>query len=168
MKYIMCVPGIKDTRMEQHIELACKQAAPQTYKPRKGKINGSKDKYGKKQLERLFGDSKDLIQKFGYEKYFKADDAAVEKNNWIKEHNAEVLKQSIYNLEEARDMICLMMNTPSQLIRAKRGAANYHAQMRGNIDILDKNGKHFPIEELKKHMALSGPTELDMPETADE
>lgn len=167
MKYIMCVPGIKDTRIEQHIELACKQAAPQTYKPRKGKINGSKDKYGKKQLERLFGDSKDLIQKFGYEKYFKADDVAVEKNNWIKEHNAEVLKQSIYNLEEAKDTICLMMNTSSQLIRTNRAASNYHAQMRGNIDILDKNGKHFTVEELKQHIQLSGPTELDMPETVD-
>lgn len=39
--------------------------------------------------------------------------------------------------------------------------------MRGNIDILDKNGKHLTVEQLKEHMKLSGPTELDMPTTAD-
>ena len=168
MKFVLCVPDIVDTRMEQHIQLACKEAAPQTYKPRKGKINGNKDKYGKKQLKYLLGSAKDLIQKLGYEKYFKEDGADVEKSNWIQEHNKEVLQQSIYNLNECRDVICLMMNTPSQLLR-KGGldAGKFHKQMRGNLDILDKNGNHLTPEELKKHMTLSGPTELDMPETAD-
>ena len=40
--------------------------------------------------------------------------------------------------------------------------------MRNNIDIFDKNGKHYTQEEYKKHMSLNGLTELDMPETADD
>lgn len=119
MKFVLCVPSIKDTRVEQYIDLACKEAAPQVYKPRKGKINGNKDKYGKKQLESVFADASDLIQKFGYERYFKSDDYDVVKNNWIAEHNQEILQQSIFNTQEAKAVICLMMNTATQLLRQK-------------------------------------------------
>ena len=93
--------------------MACKQAAPQLYKPRKGKINGNKEKYGKKQLEKIMAASEEIIKKFGYDKYFKEDVSEVIKVDWIKEHNEEVLMQSIYNQTEATDVIALMMNTPS-------------------------------------------------------
>ena len=91
MKFILCVPTIENTIIEQYIGLACKQAAPQVYKPRKGKINANLDKYGKAQLAALKELAEEQIEKMGYTDFFNKDCTEVKKNNWIKDHNEEML-----------------------------------------------------------------------------
>ena len=91
MRFILCVPTIENTIIEQYINLACKEAAPQKYKPRKGKINANLDKYGKAQLAALKNLAEEQIEQMGYTDYFDKDCSEVKKNNWIKDHNEEVL-----------------------------------------------------------------------------
>lgn len=45
MKFILNVDSIENTLLKGYIELACAEQAPQIYKPRKGVVNGNKDKF---------------------------------------------------------------------------------------------------------------------------
>jgi len=44
-KFILNVESIEGTLIEKRIELAVKEKAPEVYKPRKGLVNGNKDKF---------------------------------------------------------------------------------------------------------------------------
>jgi hypothetical protein len=41
MKFILCVPSLEGTRIEEYIKLATQQSRPEVYKPRSGQINGN-------------------------------------------------------------------------------------------------------------------------------
>jgi len=44
-KFILSVETIEGTMIEKRIELASKDKPPEVYKPRKGQVNGNKEKF---------------------------------------------------------------------------------------------------------------------------
>jgi len=44
-KFILSVETIEGTLIEKRIELALKEKPPEVYKPRKGQVNGNKEKF---------------------------------------------------------------------------------------------------------------------------
>ena len=45
VKFILNVRTLEGTRVEKYIELACRETAPEVYKPRKGKVNANMAKF---------------------------------------------------------------------------------------------------------------------------
>ena len=49
-----------------HIQLACQEAAPEVYKPRKGRVNANMAKFKPMHLDFMMNYAQELIEKFGY------------------------------------------------------------------------------------------------------
>ena len=54
MKFILNVETLEGTKVEKFIKIACQQPSPQVYKPRKGLVNGNKDKFKPIALDFMF------------------------------------------------------------------------------------------------------------------
>ena len=80
IKFILNIKSIDGTKIERYIQIACEQPSPQVYKPRKGIINGNRDKFRPKTLEFMANHAKDLLIKFGYANLFIPDETADAEN----------------------------------------------------------------------------------------
>lgn len=54
MKFILNVETLEGTKIDKCIKLACQQPSPQVYKPRKGLVNGNRDKFQPMALDFMF------------------------------------------------------------------------------------------------------------------
>ena len=73
MKFILNVQTLDGTRMQQYIKMAVKEKAPEVYKPRKGKVNGNREKYSPIQIDFMRAYATDLLRNFDYIKLFQTD-----------------------------------------------------------------------------------------------
>ena len=62
---------LEGTLISSYIQIAAQQAAPQIYKPRKGKVNGNIDKFSEHNLMYMYHQSCDLLSQLGYAHLFK-------------------------------------------------------------------------------------------------
>ena len=69
-KFVLNVNTLEGTRIEQYVELACREKAPEVYKPRKGKVNNNVAKFKPEHLEYMYNYARDLIDRFGYTQLF--------------------------------------------------------------------------------------------------
>lgn len=67
LKFILNVSTLEGTRVEKYIELACRETAPEIYKPRKGKVNANMAKFKAIHLDFMYNYAKELIDKFAYQ-----------------------------------------------------------------------------------------------------
>jgi hypothetical protein len=70
LKFILNEESIEGKLISSLIELACKERAPEIYKPRKGKVNGNKDKFQQSGLDFMYLHAKQLLQNLGYSHLF--------------------------------------------------------------------------------------------------
>ena len=158
MKFVLNVKTLENTRAQAHIKLATDQSAPEVYKPRKGKAYANREKFGKQQLAELYEEAKELIDMFGYRHYF-MDEEDNCKNYPIKNHNKKALSKSIYNQNEAKEIVSIMMNNSKGLVRPKMAGSN--AQRYENfltamkVGIIDRQGRPLTDEEFIKQMTLT-------------
>ena len=158
MKFVLNVKTLENTRAQAHIKLATNQSAPEVYKPRKGKAYANREKFGKQQLAELYEEAKELIDMFGYRHYF-MDEEDNCKNYPIKNHNKKALSKSIYNQNEAKEIVSIMMNNSKGLVRPKMAGSN--AQRYENfltamkVGIIDRQGRPLTDEEFIKQMTLT-------------
>ena len=66
LKFILNVQTLEGTRVERYIQLACQEAAPEVYKPRKGRVNANMAKFKPIHLDFMMNYAQELIEKFGY------------------------------------------------------------------------------------------------------
>lgn len=106
---------LEGTLIEKRIELAAREKAPEVYKPRKGLVNGNKEKFTASMLKFILTYLPNLIKQFGYSDIF---DPKIENGEfdpdapWIKEFNARNLKLSISNLYTSNEVTSIMINFP--------------------------------------------------------
>ena len=156
------------------MKIACQQPSPQVYKPRKGIVNGNKDKFRPMALDFMFNYARDLLNQFDYAHLFLADGTAAAENfdrtdNMlsIESFNEKSLKLSIFNLYEAEDVTSIMINYPALLLRKKseiypegRTSYRFKRMLRNKVTIVGKSA----FAEVKEDAAPKM-TELDQPET---
>lgn len=70
IKFILNVRTLEGTRVEKYIELACRETAPEVYKPRKGKVNANMAKFQPIHLDFMYNYARELIEKFAYQQFF--------------------------------------------------------------------------------------------------
>jgi len=187
-KFILNVNTLEGTRIEKYVELACKEKAPEVYKPRKGRVNNNVAKFKSEHLEYMYNYAKDLIDRFGYTSLFQTRQSenasgvisttAVAKselvspigdNSNIRAYNATSREKSIYNMFESDEVTSVMINYPALLLRKKsalypEGRTSYRFKnaLRRQVTV---HGVSMFAPKKKKMKRPAVPNELDLPET---
>ena len=181
--FLLNVESVEGTKIEKYIELACKEKAPEVYKPRKGKVNANKLKFKPIQIDFMKDYNGDMLEKFGYGHLFetvKQEDGTVahtqtdaltsaDQNgdtSWISEFNSTNLAKSIHNLYESDEVTSILVNYPALLLRKKnelypegRTSYRFKRELRKLVTVSGKSA--FSGDQVAK------PCELDQPETDD-
>lgn len=66
LEFILNVRDIANTKIEHYLNLAVKEASPQIYKPREGKINANTNKFDKDHLDFMLNIAGIYLKKFNY------------------------------------------------------------------------------------------------------
>lgn len=80
VKFILNVETLDDTKVGKYVKIACNQPSPQVYKPRKGVVNGNKDKFRPMALDFMLNYSRDLLDRFDYTSLFIAEGTVAAEN----------------------------------------------------------------------------------------
>lgn len=70
LEFILNVDTISGTKVEHFLKIAVKEASPQIYKPRVGKVLDNKDKFNDEQLEFINQYANELLYKLNYTESF--------------------------------------------------------------------------------------------------
>jgi hypothetical protein len=155
MKFILNVDSLENTLLKGYIELACAEQAPQIYKPRKGVVNGNKDKFQEGELFFMNTIAGPLLKLLGYGHLFNltgeqtAEQSAAQLMvlpEWIKKHNEEALVKSMKAQNENVNVTSMLINHPKLLLRRKQedwpeGRTSYRFKnaLRKKVTIIGKS-----------------------------
>lgn len=155
MKFILNVDSLENTLLKGYIELACAEQAPQIYKPRKGVVNGNKDKFQEGELFFMNTIAGPLLKLLGYGHLFNltgeqtAEQSAAQLMvlpDWIKKHNEEALVKSMKAQNENVNVTSMLINHPKLLLRRKQedwpeGRTSYRFKnaLRKKVTIIGKS-----------------------------
>lgn len=95
MKFVLNNDQLDGTVIEQYIDLAVKEKAPEIYKPREGKVLGNLEKFSRLHLEFMYNFGKELIDNFGYSETFTGVPNPIG-SSFIDSFNLESYKKSLF------------------------------------------------------------------------
>lgn len=190
MKFVFNVDSLDNTLLKGYIQLACEEQAPQIYKPRKGVVNGNKDKFEPRELFFMESIAGSLLKCLGYGHLFNTmgeagptDLTASLKNTpeWIRQHNEAALLKSKKICFENQHVTSMLINHPKLLLRRKQeewpdGRTSYRFKnaLRKKVTIIGKTAFDLskvhvppPLEDQSKKQKFVA-SEVNYKETAED
>mmetsp|Transcript_17618 Transcript_17618/g.16856 ORF Transcript_17618/g.16856 Transcript_17618/m.16856 type:complete len:157 (-) Transcript_17618:42-512(-) len=156
MKFILNEPNIEGTLIEQYINLAVGEKAPEVYKPRMGHGVTNSEKYNNKHLDFMFNYAKELLVNLGYESAYTGQPSKTVPK-FIAEFNQEGLRKSLFIAKESQDITSIFINYPALLLRKKsmlypEGRTSYRFKkcLRKKVTVVGKQEEGENQKEVQK------------------